>query len=88
MESVAVCVYRFSFVCWFYVVGDEHDGSLLLLCLGFLFFWAGGAAVVAALLGFVCGIATLEGFGGMAEFSVLDGGHFDNAIISAGSRIL
>ena len=56
-ESDSVCISQL-----FLVVDEEHDSSLLLLGLGFLFFWAVGATVVAAVLGFHAGLHPLKAF--------------------------
>ena len=66
MESNAFLVFRSSLGCWFDVVGEHHDRALTFL--GFFVFRAAGGAAVASVLGSICRVTFLEGFGGVAEF--------------------
>ena len=84
VESGAFLVSRLSLVCCLDVVSEERDKALLFLFLVRLLCRGAGAAVEAAVLGSVCRIAFHYGFNGMAEFSVLDRGLFDNVVVDAG----
>ena len=64
-------------------MGGNRDRDLPFLFLGRLHFQAVGGAAAAVVFGSVCRVMFLKGCGGSAELGVVDGGQFDEAIVSA-----
>ena len=68
VESDAIFFSWLYLVRWPDLVGEEHDGRLLLLFLGPLFYRAVVAMVIVPVVGSICWVTFLEGPGGVAEF--------------------